>query len=213
MTTLASPGTHGTGHEASPRRAPAPPRLYGLVAEFDTPAAILHAATETRKAGYRWWDCHTPFAVHGLDKAMGVRPTILPWIVFFAGLTGAILGLVLQGFTNSTELTIPGAPPPIEVTGYPFKISGKPLFSLPAFIPVTFELTILLAALTCVFGMLLLNGLPRLYHPLFRNHRFLRATDDKFFLVLEARDPKFQRGKAEQFLQSLRPASVEAVES
>lgn len=207
MTTLAPTPTPETT-----RRAASPPRLYGLIAEFDTTAAIMHAATEARKAGYRWWDCHTPFAVHGLEKAMGVRPTVLPWIVLAAGATGTFVGLVLQWFTNATFLSFQ-FPPLIKVTGYAFMVSGKPYFSLPAFIPVIFELTILLAALTSVFGMLLLNGLPRLYHPLFKSARFLRASDDKFFLVIEARDPKFQRGRTEQFLQSLNPAAIEAVEA
>lgn len=202
---------------AAPHRPAAPgvppaerrPRLYGLIAEFDTPAAIMDAARAVREAGYRWWDCCTPFPVHGLDRAMGVRPTILPWLVLAGGLTGALLGLVLQAFTNASALELWAL---VDVRGYPFIVSGKPLNSLPAWIPVIFELTILLSALGAVGWMLLLNGLPRLYHPLFRNDRFARVTDDRFFIVIEARDPKFFRDDTEALLRSLDPIAVEAVE-
>lgn len=185
-------------------------RLYGLIAEFETPGEIMAAAEKARAEGYRWWDVCTPFPVHGMDKAMGIKPTILPILVFGAGATGTTAAFLLQAFTNASSLSI--WMPFQWVTGYPFLISGKPMMSLPAFIPVMFELTILFAALTCVFGMFLLNGLPRLYHPLFRSNRFLRATNDKFFLVIEARDPRFLRGKTEAFLKSLNPVAVEAVE-
>jgi hypothetical protein len=185
-------------------------RLYGLLAEFSTPGELMHAATEVRNQGFRWWDCHTPFPVHGLDRAMGVRPTILPVMVFGAGATGATAGFLLQAFTNSTSLTVWAL---VWVTGYPFKISGKPFLSLPAFIPVIFELTILLSALATVGLMLLFNGLPRLHHPLFHSDRFRRATDDRFFLAIEARDPKFSRARTESFLRSLNPVAVEAVEA
>jgi hypothetical protein len=189
--------------------AHAPARLYGLMAEFATPAAICHAAERVRAAGYRWWDCHVPFPVHGLDRLMGVRPTILPLLVFGAGATGAILGLVLQAFTNATGFGIWALVP---VRGYEFFISGKPLNSLPAWIPVIFELTVLLSAIGAFVFLMLLNGLPRLYHPLFNSARFARATDDRFFLVIEARDPRFFREETEALLTSLHPLSIEAVE-
>lgn len=192
---------------ASGKPAGAP--IYGLIAEFSTPAAIMHAAEEVRKQGFRWWDCHTPFPVHGLDKAMGVNTTILPLLVFGAGATGTTLGFLLQAFTNSSSITIWAL---VWVTGYPFMVSGKPILSMPAFIPVMFELTILLAATSCVFLMLLLNGLPRLHHPLFKCDRFRRASDDKFILAIEAKDPKFSRARTESFLRSLHPDHVEAVE-
>lgn len=184
-------------------------KLYGLMAEFETPGQILHAAERVRDAGYKWWDCHTPFPVHGLDKAMGIRPTILPVLVFFGGLTGTILAIALQIFTNATNFSFWALVP---VRGYDFLISGKPFISGPAFVPVTFELTVLLAALTTVGMLLLLNGLPRLYHPVFKSKRFARATDDRFFLVIEARDPKFSRTRTEELLKSLHPASIEALE-
>ena len=204
---MANTTTMQTQSAVAARQAPA--RIYGVMAEFTTPAEITHAAEAVRKAGYKWWDCHVPFPVHGLDKAMGVKPTILPVLVFFGGLTGTMLALALQIFTNATAIDLSE----LFLQGYPFKISGKPLISLPAFIPVTFELTVLLASLGAVGLMLLLNGLPRLYHPLFKSRRFARATDDRFFLVIEAKDPKFSRTRTEEFLQSLHPASVEAVES
>jgi hypothetical protein len=183
---------------------------WGLMAEFDSPAALMSAAERTRDAGYRWWDCHTPFPVHGLDGAMGIKPTILPIVVFFAGLTGAMLGLILQWFTNATDLSFWAV---VEVTGYPFLISGKPDFSLPANIPVIFETTILFSALTAFGTMFLFNGLPMLYHPTLKSERFRRVTDDRFFLVIEARDPKFYRAKTEGFLATLDPISIETLEA
>ena len=185
------------------------PRLYGLLAEFDSPAAIYEAAKRVRAAGYRFWDCCTPFPVHGLDRVMGVKMTILPLLVFGAGATGCFLGVVLQWYTNAIDLPAWFIVP---VRGYAFLISGKPFWSLPANIPVIFELTVLLSAGAAVVLMLLLNGLPRLYHPLFKSKRFLRVTDDRFFVVIEARDPKFYREKTERFLESLAPLAIEAVE-
>jgi hypothetical protein len=170
----------------------------------------MHAAEKVRDAGYRWWDCHTPFPVHGLDKAMGIQRTILPLLVFGAGLTGTTLGFILQAFTNSSSISLWAL---VWVTGYPFLISGKPLISLPAFIPVMFELTILLAATSCVGLMLLLNGLPWLSHPLLANKRFLRASDDRFFIVIQARDPRFFRSRTEEFMRGLGAKAVEAVEA
>jgi hypothetical protein len=199
-----------SAHAVNPEPKAAPrPRLYGLLAEFDSPRSIYEAAKRVRAAGYRFWDCCTPFPVHGLDRVMGVKMTILPMLVFGAGATGCILGLVLQWYTNATDLPAWFIVP---VRGYAFMISGKPFWSLPANIPVIFELTVLLSAVAAVTLMLLLNGLPRLYHPLFKSKRFLRATDDRFFVVIEARDPKFYREKTERFLESLSPISVEAVE-
>ena len=204
MTTFAPSST--TGNAAAAPRA----RLYGVLAEFHDPASLLHAAEKVRDAGYRWWDCHTPFPVHGLDKAMGIQRTILPLLVFGAGLTGTTVGFILQAFTNATSLSVWAL---VWVTGYPFLISGKPFLSLPAFIPVMFELTILLAATSCVGLMLLLNGLPWLSHPLLANKRFLRATDDRFFIVIQSRDPRFFRSRTEDFLKGLGAKAVEAVEA
>lgn len=207
MSTLTK--TTGTAGQAAPPEIAGASRLYGLVAEFRTPGDAMAAAEKVRDAGYRWWDVCTPFPVHGMDKAMGIRRTILPVVVFFAGFAGTTAAFLLQGFTMATNTPIWAM---VWVTGYPFLISGKPLMSLPAFIPVMFELTILFAALTAVFGMFIMNGLPRLHHPLFRSDRFLRVTNDRFFVVIEARDPKFIRGKTESFLRTLNPTSIEAVD-
>jgi hypothetical protein len=190
--------------------APDAGKLWGLMAEFDSPAAIYAAAKRVRDEGYRWWDCHVPFPVHGLDKAMGIKPTILPILVFFGGLTGTIAGLVLQWYTNAASFDMWAV---VWVRGYDYIISGKPMDSVPAWIPVIFELTVLLSALGCVGWMLLLNGLPRLYHPTLKSERFARATDDRFFVVIEARDPKFARARTESFLESLDPLSIEALEA
>jgi hypothetical protein len=182
-----------------------------MMAEFTTPAQIMEAAVRVREAGYKWFDCCTPFAVHGLDKAMGVRPTILPVLVFFGGATGTILGFVLQWFTNAASFT--DVPLGVFVSSYALLVSGKPMISLPAYIPVMFELTVLLSALGAAGWLLLLNGLPRFHHPCFTSERFLRVTDDRFFLVIEARDPLFHRTKTETLLRSLNPASIEVVEA
>ena len=204
--------TTDTSPEVEVQSSEAPSRLYGLMAEFDSAPAITQAAEKARDAGFKWWDTHTPFPVHGLDKAMGIKPTILPWLVLGGGLTGATLGLILQAFTNASSFEIPSGIPGIFVQGYDFLISGKPMNSLPAWIPVIFELTVLLSCLSAAGWMLLFNGLPRLYHPLFKSERFARATDDRFFLVIEARDPKFYRDETEDFLRSLDPISIEALE-
>ncbi len=185
-------------------------RSWGYAAEFTTPAAITAAAKQVASAGYRWWDCHTPFPVHGLDTAMGVKPTILPIIVFFGGLTGFMLAAFLQVYTNSLQVDLWAIVP---VVGYQFEVSGKPLISGPAFIPVLFELTVLLSALTAVGAMLLLNGLPRLYHPVLKSPKLARITDDRFFLVIESRDPEFVDEKTRTFLESLDPVSVVELES
>ena len=171
--------------------------FYGYLVAFDNVDQLLAGAEKVRDAGYKNWDSHTPFVVHGLDAAMGVRPTSLPYIVFLGGLTGTIVGLLLQWYTNAFD--------------YPFLICGKPIFSLPANIPVAFETTILFAALSALVGMLALNGLPQLYHPLHTSRRFKNATDDHFIISIEARDPLFDRAKTRQLLEGLGGSEVEEV--
>ncbi len=173
-------------------------KVWGMLVEFDSVKATVDAATKTRDAGYTRWDTHTPFPVHGLSDAMGMRDTKLPWIVLGAGLTGAVLGLGMQIYMNAID--------------YPINISGKPLVSLPAFIPIVFEMTILFAALTAFGAMLVLNGLPKLYQPVFKSERFRRVTNDRFFIVIEAKDPLFDRERTETFLASLGGAAVEVLE-
>ncbi len=173
-------------------------RLFGYLIEFDKVDELLAAARQVRDAGYTKWDVHTPFVIHGLDAAMGVRPTKLPFLVFAGGLTGTAVGIGLQWFTNAFD--------------YPFLISGKPTFSLPANIPVAFETTILLAALSALVGMLAFNRLPQLFHPLHTSRRFKRATDDRFFISVEAADPLFDRERTRALLVSLGGSEVEEVE-
>ncbi|MEZ5063743.1 MAG: DUF3341 domain-containing protein [bacterium] len=173
-------------------------KMAGYLLEFETPGQILEASRQVRDAGYTRWDAHTPFPVHGLDRAMGLKSTLVPWVVLGGGMTGCATGLLLQWWTNAHN--------------YPFLISGKPFWSIPANIPVTFELTILLSAFGAFFGMILLNGFPRWNHPVFSSDRFRRATQDRFFLSIEAEDPLFdERGTAE-FLRSLGGSHLERLE-
>ena len=183
--------------------------LFGLAAEFTTTPGIYHAAEKTRAAGYTWFDCNVPFPVHGLDRAMGVKMTILPVFVFFGGLTGLILACILQVFTNSLQIDLWALVP---VVGYQFEVSGKPLIGPAAFVPVAFEMTVLFSALTAVFGTFFLNKLPMFYHPVLKCPQLARATDDRFYLVIEAKDPKFSLAEVEAFLHTLEPKSVIALE-
>jgi hypothetical protein len=171
--------------------------LYGLLAEFETADALLEAARKAREAGYRRLDAFTPFPVEGLADELGFHATRVPLIVLIGGLIGCSGGFFLQYYPN--------------VIGYPLNIGGKPYFSWPAFIPITFELTILCAALSAVFGMLALNGFPTPYHPVFNVPRFELASHNRFFLVLEARDPKFDAEKTKQFLMELKAFEVSEV--
>jgi hypothetical protein len=179
--------------------------LYGLAAEFSDTPGIFHAAEQTHAAGYKWFDCLVPFAVHGLDRAMGVKMTILPILVFFGGFTGLLAACVLQVFTNSLQFDIWAVVP---LVGYQFDVSGKPFLGAAAFVPIAFEMTVLFAALTAVFGTFFLNKLPMFYHPVLKHPALARATDDRFYLVIEAKDPKFNRDDVEAFLLSLNPDSV-----
>jgi hypothetical protein len=179
--------------------------LYGLLAEFEE-EDLVAAAGGLRAAGLTRWEACSPFPVHGLDEAAGSRPTRLPWLTLIGGLTGMALGLALCWWTNATSF--PLASP---LRGNPMLASGKPIFSLPANIPVIFETTILFGALATVFGMLWRNRLPRLYHPVFRHGRFRRATRDGFFLVIEAADPVFHRNRIAALLQDLGAIAVEDI--
>jgi mono/diheme cytochrome c family protein len=182
-------------HEAVISESAKVPVLYGLVAEYDSEQSLLTASEQIRDAGFTRWDTHAPYPVHGLDKAMGVGQSPLPFLVFGAGLTGMAVALGLQYLTNAFD--------------YPYMISGKPMFSIPACIPVLFELTVLFSALTAFGGMLMLNGLPKLYHPLFSLARFSRATSDRFFIAIEAVDPKFDSRNTRTLLNQTKPRVVE----
>ena len=172
--------------------------IYGFLAEFDTATELVDAARAVREAGYRKTDAFTPFPLHEIDEALGIKRSILPVLVFCGGLVGLLSGLGLQWF--------------VHVYDYPLIVGGRPFFSLPSFIPPSYELTILLAGFTAVFGMLFLNGLPQPYHPVFNVPRFALATREKFFLLIEAKDPKFDYEKTKSFMQSLNPQEVFDVE-
>ncbi len=173
-------------------------KLYGLLAEFETPHQLVEAVEKVRDQGFKKWDVHTPFPIHGMDGAMGIRGSRLPFIVLIGGLTGLVVATLMQWWTNAVD--------------YPFIISGKPLFGLPAAFPVMFELTILLSAFATFFGMWGLNRLPKWHNPLFNNDRFRRATQDRFFIAIEADDPKFSLDKTREMLVSLGSTAVEEVE-
>ena len=172
--------------------------LYGLMAEFDSPADLLDAAGRAYEEGYRRMDAYTPFPVHGLAEALGFRRTRLPLLVLFGGIAGCVGGYGLQYWISAID--------------YPLNIGGRPLNSWPAFIPVTFELTILVAALAAVLGMLALNGLPMPYHPVFNVPEFELASRNRFFLCIESRDPKFNIDGTRAFLESLGAREVTTVE-
>lgn len=177
---------------------PTPSSLYGVLAEFDTPDELLAATRRAHEAGYRQMDAYTPFPIEGLAEALGFHRTRLPLIVLLGGIVGGVGGYLMQYW--------------IAAIDYPLNIGGRPLHSWPAFIPVTFELTILGAAIAAVLGMLILNGLPMPYHPLFHVPRFALVTRNCFFLCIEARDPKFDREETRRFLASVKAREVSDVE-
>jgi len=175
------------------------PRYYGLMAEFDSPTAIVEATRRAYAEGYRRMDGYTPFPVEGLAEEMHFHRTRVPLIVLLGGLAGCLGGYFLQYW--------------IAAIYWPLNIAGRPLNSWPMFIPVTFELTVLAAALAALLGMLALNGLPHPYHPVFNVPRFALASQDRFFLCIEASDPRFDRAATRDFLESLSPREVSDVES
>lgn len=173
-------------------------QLYGLMAEFDTATELVDAARSTRDAGYKRTDAFSPFPIHEIDEALGIKRSILPVLVFFGGITGLLSGVSLQVFVHYID--------------YPLNIGGRPYLSWLSFVPPSYELTILLAGFTAVFGMLFLNGLPRPYHPVFNVPRFSLATREKFFLLIEAADEKYNYDETKAFLDSLKPQEVFDVE-
>jgi len=170
---------------------------YGLLAEYPDPETLMHACAQVRDEGFSRWDAHTPFPVHGLDRAMGIRRSWVSAFVLVMGLGGAALGMLLQWW--------------VATAAYPLVISGKPFFSWPAFIPITFECGVLGGASGAVLGFLLLARLPKHHHPVFNAQRIERATDDGFFISIEAADPRFDPEKTRSLLETSGATHVEPV--
>ena len=170
---------------------------YGMIAEFTNAAGVMHAAEKVRDAGFRKWDVFTPFPVHGMDRAMGLKNSKVGWFTFLGGVAGYTTGMLMIWWMNAYD--------------YPIVVGGKPLFSPIFSFPVAYELTILLGAFGSLFGMLFLNRLPRLYNPLFRSARFTQVTHDKFFIVVEAIDPKFSDTETRRLLERAGSTHIEEV--
>lgn len=176
--------------------------IHGMMAEFDTPVALYHAAELVRDAGYSRWDTHTPFPIHGMEDAMGIRRTMLPVLVACGGFSGAGLGYLMQWWMSQDyHMVVQGKP-----WGHLFAGGWEP------FVPIVFEIGILLSAFTALIGMLAMNGLPRWYHPLLKKSRFLRSSQDKFFVSIEASDPNFDPEKTRALLERAGARAIELVE-
>lgn len=169
-----------------------------LLAEFDTAGACLHAAEKLRDAGYKSFDTHTPFPIHGMDRAMGLKDSKLGWIVLVMAISGFTTAVTMMAWMNGID--------------YPLVIGGKPPMSFPSMVPVAFELTVLFSSFGAVFGMLGLNQLPRHNHPIFESERFKGATTDKFFVSVESDDPKFDETKTRALLEGAHATHVEAIQ-
>ncbi len=195
-----SPNRHASPslHQTSPRPGVTVGPLYGVMAEFDNPSNLVAAARRTYEAGYRKINGYSPYPIEELWEAIGFHHTRLPIIVLVGGIIGGLGGFLMQYY--------------LSVFDYPLNVGGKPFNSWPAFIPITFETTILCAALAAVFGMLALNKLPQPYHPVFNAPNFKLATRDHFFLVIEANDPRYEHDEVVEFLKSLEPKEVTDVE-
>jgi len=172
-------------------------KVYGLLAEFANPAKLMKAAKLTNRAGYTKYDTYSPFPIHGMDDAMGLKESKLGWIVLSHALVGFSGGLFLQIWSNSII--------------YPINIGGKPYMNIPAYVPVTFELTVLLAAFGAVFGMFFLNNMPKHHNALFNSETFDRATDDKFFICIESGDALFSETDTEAFLKESGATHIEKI--
>ena len=173
-------------------------KLYAYLVEFETPDQLLDSARKMREYGFKNWESYSPIPVHGLDKVSGIKNPLLAYFTFVSGVVGAFLGTLMQWWMNSVD--------------FPYQVSGKPIFSLPANIPVIFEMTILFAAFGAVIGMMHFNKMPTYYHPLHSSKKFLRATSDRFFISLDASDPKFNESETVSFLESLNGISMEKIE-
>ena len=170
---------------------------YGILAQFATPETLMHACAKVRDQGFSMWDAHTPFPIHGLDKAMGLKRSWVSAFVLVLGLSGAALGMLMQWW--------------VSAKAYPLVISGKPFFSWPAFIPITFECGVLGGATGAILGLLIMGKLPRHHHALFNSERFKRVTDDAFFISIEAGDPEYDATETPRFLEEIGASHVEPV--
>jgi mono/diheme cytochrome c family protein len=184
-------------HQHKSKKESAAPKTFGWMAEYADEEQLLVAARKLRDSGYTKTDAFTPFPVHGIDEALGIKPTILPFIVLCAGMTGTLTALTMQWWMNAVD--------------YKYIISGKPFASWPAFIPVSFELTILFSAFTTFLGMIALNRLPKFSNPVFTNPRFDRATNDRFFLYVDSKDRYYNRDAVHKLLGETHPESLEEV--
>jgi len=173
-------------------------RPYALLAEFDNPATVMHAAEKIRDAGYHRWDVHTPFPIHGLDGAMGLRDSKVGWFTFIGGTSGFTLGMLMIWWMGKVDYAIP--------------VGGKPLFSPIFAVPIAYELTILLGAFGTLFGMFFLKRLPKHYHPVLKHPRFRNVTHDKIYVVIENADPKFSDAETRKLLENVGGQHIEVVE-
>lgn len=170
---------------------------YGLIVEFETPAELMHVAEKVRDAGYQRWDVYSPYPIHGMDQAMGLKNSKVGWFSFIGGVTGYTCGMLMIWWMNAVD--------------YPIIIGGKPLFSPYAAFPPSYELTILLGSFGALLGMLFLNRLPRLYNPLLKNRRFALASHDRFFLVIECTDPKYSETEIRALVEGMGSKHIEEV--
>jgi hypothetical protein len=176
-----------------------PEQPYGLIATFETPADVYHAAEKVRDAGYRRWDCITPFPIHGLDRAMGQKRSIVPRISLVGGITGFCTGMSMIWYVDSYD--------------YPITVGGKPFFSPLFAFPVSYELTILFTAFATIIGMFFLNGLAKLYHPILKYDNIRRGLDDLFFVVIETSDPRFNSAETRAFLEKIGGKEIQELEA
>lgn len=179
---------------------------FGILAKFDTPADVMHAAEKVRDAGFKRWDVITPFPIHGLDGAMGVRRSMVPRFTIVGGTIGFITGMSMIYITNASTLELP------FVQGYPLIVGGKPFFSPFYAFPVSYELTILFSAFASIIGMFILNALPKHYHPALKHEKVAEGSDDKFFLYIEKSDPQFNEAKTRSFIEGLHPVEIADME-
>lgn len=174
-------------------------KIHGLLAEFETPEQLIEAAEKTHHHGFRHTDAYTPFPIEEVSEAIGSHGSRLNWVIFICGFLGALSGFALQYFISAID--------------YPYNVGGKPYNSWPAFIPVIFELMVLLASFGAVFGMIIANGLPKPYHPIFNVESFAKNNPYKFYLCIESTDPLYDADSTKKFLQDLKPSQVFEVES